>query len=179
MKTMAKITVGEKWPGAFPLGESMTPIIDGDSLSFLFWMGGLKESEEKAFLGEMQYGLFRDKAIPYILFGMRGLGTFDCFINMLAEQKETVDTFLAGEPDANLWTLYLVDGRKGGIVRGIRVIGVEQNIMHDIKEECFRQAEVYGSSAALISTANGVLNAYTAQALMKRAIMVKLRAAQG
>jgi hypothetical protein len=133
-------------------------------------------AEAEAFRrGELHYGLFRDKGIPFVLVNFRGLASFDCYINTLIEPQAKLDTFLIEKSEANLWTFYLVDGQST-IVRGIRIIGVEHSLMADLKAECFKQARLYSSPTELSATANKIISRYSTKQLTARSRIWTLRA---
>jgi hypothetical protein len=175
MLEMIKFEVGKRYPLPFRQFDSMTPALDGASLTFTVSMGRPKEKEIMGFRrGQLDYGLYTYEGIPFILCNFKGCAELDSYINMRVEPKEKRDAFLFGEAEANLLQFYLVDNATG-ILRGTRVIGADTNFVPDIRATCVDQLSRYASSHEIIAVAQTLMSKYTIKDMMQRAKMFTMR----
>jgi hypothetical protein len=147
------LKINEPYPLLAPNIEGVATVLDGASLNFRVELFGLNDDEVKAFnLGEIVTGVYVKDFIPFFAVQIQNCTEFSCFINILPESQNTRDTFLAGNPEANIIRMDLID-IQDKTLRAIRMLGLPVEFMTSIKSTMFEQLSVYKNSDDLIKKA--------------------------
>ena len=153
-------SVGEKFPAAYNRRDGMTLALDrARAVNIFISMGEVTEKEARAFHEEgLRVGATALRHIPFMFLACPGLGAFEAPLNILAEPREKREAFLAGEAEAGLVTLYLIDNQTDILV-GMRVLECPVDLMRTIKAAAFIQATAYSSADEVY----GVIKAIVAE----------------
>ena len=172
---LVNLTVGEKFPAPYHKNDSMAVALDGPTFNLILSMGGITGKEAQALRkGKLRIGAAAVHHIPFVVLACPGVGTFDASLNIVAESQEKRDAFLAGEPRANLVTLYLIDNQTD-ILRGMRALGCSVDFMQTIKEAAFSQVAAYPSGAEVLAKIQTITAEYSTDRLISLAQMQVFR----
>jgi len=165
------LQVGGKFPANYRKYDSAALALDGPTFNVVLSVGGITPKEAQSFCkGKLRIGAAVVASIPFVLIDCPGLATFDAPLNILVESQKSRDGFLAGEPEANLVSLFLVDNRTD-IIRGMRSVGCTIDFMRTIKEAAFDQAAKYATADEVIKQIQAISTEYSTDRLIKRAVM--------
>ena len=176
---LVKFAVGEKFPTPFRPYDGATLHLAGDTFGVVISMVDISSAEVKVFRKvKMRIGVAVIQGVPFVLLDFPGMATFDASLNLLLESQESRDAFLAGEPKANLVSLFLVDHRTG-ILKGMRSLGCPVEMMTEIKTAAFDQAAAFASGAKVEAKIQEVMSLYTTERLMAMAKMHVFKGGEG
>ena len=169
------LMVGEKFPAQYHKYDSAGLALDGSTFNLILSVGTPSPKEVKAFgQGTLRVGAVAIQAVPLVLLDCPGLGTFDAALNILLESPEKREAFLAGEPEANLVQLFLVDNRTD-LIRGMRAVGLTVEIMSLIKAAAFDQVAAYPSAAAVSAKIQEIMAGHSTDRLISLAKMMTFK----
>jgi len=170
MENFGKFEVGEPFPVPYHKNDGMAVALDGPTFNLILSMGRITGKEAQAFRKDkLRIGAAVVQHIPFIVVACQGF-SFDAALNILVVSQETRDAFLAGEPEANLVTLYLVDNHTD-ILRGMRALGCSVEFMKTVREAALAQVAAYSSSADVLAKIGEVSAGYSTERLIGLAQM--------
>jgi hypothetical protein len=159
--------------GCTPPKEGYMPIVNGSSFDIIAFFSNLKDREQRDWLkGKAGYGVYIENSIPVFLLDLGKSWSLDVYLNILQEKEDIRKAFFEGDPNKTQIMLTLVS-YSDTIVRGIRTIVIDPNIMLKIKEACFDQLSNYASKDACQQAADKLMAHYTAKQLRTMAAVVK------
>ena len=158
---MNLLTVGQAYPIA-PANEGFAARIEGASFNIVGFAGGVRAAEVRQFKSNpLRYGLYVHPGEPRVPFFMVDIAgsewQFDVSINLKNEPRDRQQGFL--DDPGNLVVLTLCN-YPDGIIRGIRALGVQPDIMREIKQICTEQVEraTAGQIDAAITACYGIVS---------------------
>ena len=168
---LGKLEVGQKFPAEYHKHDSLAIFLDGPAFNLIISAGGVTAMEAKVIRkGRLRVGAAAVQNIPVVVIDCPGYGTLDAMLNLLAEPQVVRDAFLAGEPAASLVTLCLVDNQTD-IIKSIRVLNVEADLMQAIKAAAFAQVVSYGSFSEVYAVIKQIEAEHTTEQLIGLAKM--------
>lgn len=168
------LTVGQPI-GFTPPKEGYMPVINGSSFDILAFFSNLTDKEQKDWLkGKARYDVYIENSIPVFLLDLGKTWSLDVFFNILQENEDIRKNFFEGDPNHTQISLILVS-YSDSIIRGIRTIAIDTDIMLKLKEACFGQLVQYPSKEACQKAAEVILDKYNADQLRKKAKTAKPR----
>lgn len=159
--------------GSPPPSEGYMPVLNGASFDIFAFYSGLREKETKDWLkGKVRYGAFIEQSIPVFLLDLGKTWSLDVYFNMFHESEETRKPFFEGDPRSNRVALILASYPEP-VIRAVRSIRVDPDLMIRIKEACFDQLSRYRSKDECFIEAEMILEQYDSKALRAKAAMQK------
>jgi len=166
------MTVGQPI-GCTPPKEGYMPVINGSSFDIIAFFSNLTDKEQRDWLqGKAGYGLYIENSIPLFLLDLGRAWSLDVYLNILQEDEDIRKNFFEGDPHHTQVILTLVS-YSDAIVRGIRTIAIDPDIMIKLKEACFNQLTQYPSKEQCHRAAEELLARYDGNQLRSKAEMLK------
>lgn len=174
---MQTLEVGKPFPIRNPAGKGdhVTAFVAGESFDVICWAGDLNSKEVQAWRrGLLRYGAYVKNAIPFFLLYFPELKwPLDVSINIHAEKEggRPFEQYLEGQ--GNAVNLYLVDAATG-LIKGMRMIGLDPVIADAIRLGCANQLQRYPSAAATSMQMEDILSAMTTLEMIGATQMIDL-----
>lgn len=164
---MYNLVIGQQFP--FPdylnRGEGGSTMIVGNFFDIVVCLDTPTDSEIRSFERKLTVNLYENKSIPFIVLDFEDFNC-DSFINFWKIDQSNDDQWLNSE--ANAVTLFLIDS-KTGILKAIRMLGLDPAICNKIRDTCEQQTQVFSGVDEVEEAAQDVLRSVSTDNMIKRA----------
>lgn len=152
-----------------PPYEGYLPVINGCSFDVMAFYSGLTKAEIKDWTrGKAKYGIYVERSISVLMLDLGKAWTQDVYLNILHEDQGTRKPFFQGDSKHTKMHLILASYPEA-VVRGIRIVAIEQGKMRVIKEACLTQLTTYDSVQTCNEVAHSILDKFSSELLRKMA----------